>query len=64
MCRPTNSDPGDDRLDDFKDLFETPAPSLDELCADPIVRARIGEWVSLAMSRATHRRRPRHPPKT
>jgi len=61
MRRPTNKEAGEDDFDDFKDLFETPVPSLDELSADPNVRARIGEWISLAMNRATHRRRPRQP---
>ena len=65
MCR--SDDPGkpkDDRagkrsVDEFKDMFATPAPGLDELLNDPIVRGRIGEWISLATNRATRRPRPR-----
>jgi len=59
MCPTKKSDAGDEKIDDFKDLFDIPAPSLDELSSDPLVRARIGEWISLAMNRAAHRRRPR-----
>jgi hypothetical protein len=61
MRRPTKNEAREESCDDFKDLFETPTPSLDELSEDPAVRARIGEWVSLAMSRAALRRRPRRP---
>ena len=61
MCRAKNSDAGVESMDDFKDLFETPAPSLDDPLTDPVIRARIGEWISLAMSRTTHRPR-RHRP--
>jgi len=60
MCRPMNR-PGDERVgvDDLEDLFATRAPSIDELSNDPEVRLRIGEWISLAMNRATLRRRRR-----
>src|SRR5471030_241099 len=51
MCRAKNSDAGVESMDDFKDLFETPAPSLDDPSTDPVTRARIWEWISLAMSR-------------
>ena len=58
MCR-TGDRPGYERVDDLDDLFATRAPSIDELSADPEVRLRIGEWISLAMNRATLRRRRR-----
>jgi hypothetical protein len=58
MCRPINR-LGDERVDDLDDLFATRAPSIDELSTDPEVRLRIGEWISLAMNRATLRRRRR-----
>ena len=61
MRRAKNSDAGVESMDDFKDLFETPAPSLDDPSTDPVIRGRIGEWISLAMSRTTHRRRGRRP---
>jgi hypothetical protein len=60
MCRPIKR-PGDERVgvDDLEDLFATRAPSIDDLSSDPEVRLRIGEWISLAMNRATLRRRRR-----
>jgi hypothetical protein len=58
MCRPINR-PVDEHIDDLDDLFATRAPSIDELSTDPEVRLRIGEWISLAMNRATLRRRRR-----
>ena len=58
MCRKI-SRPGDERIDDLEDLFATRAPSIDELSTDPEARLRIGEWISLAMNRATLRRRRR-----
>jgi hypothetical protein len=45
--------------EEFEDLFANPPPSLDELFDDPIVRLRIGEWISLAMNRTTRRPRRR-----
>jgi hypothetical protein len=59
MCRIGRNRPGYERVDDLEDLFATRAPSIDELSDDPEVRLRIGEWISLAMSRATLRRRRR-----
>jgi hypothetical protein len=59
MCRIRRNRPGNERGDDLKDLFATRAPSIDELSNDPEVRLRIGEWISLAMNRATLRRRRR-----
>ena len=44
-------------MDQFKDMFASLPPSFDELLEDPTVRGRIGEWISMAMSRATRRRR-------
>jgi hypothetical protein len=63
MCRIGTNRTGDEHADDFEDLFATRAPSIDELSDDPEVRLRIGEWISLAMNRATlrRRRRPRDP---
>jgi hypothetical protein len=66
MCRtkenrPRNIEnrPSNERIDDFDGLFAAPAPSIDELSADPMVRVRLGEWISLAMNRATHARHRR-----
>ena len=59
MCRIRINRPGNKRVEDLKDLFATRAPSIDELSDDPEVRLRIGEWISLAMNRATLRRRRR-----
>jgi hypothetical protein len=61
MCRIRRNRPGSERVDDLEDLFATRAPSIDELSDDPKVRQRIGEWISLAMSQATLRRRRRDP---
>jgi hypothetical protein len=65
MCRSNDREKQDhDRTEkqptaELKDLFAIPPTSLDELFDDPTVRRRIGEWISLAMNRATRRPHPR-----
>jgi len=42
-----------------EDLFSLPPPSIDDLFEDPLVRSRIGEWISLVMNRAAGGKRAR-----
>ncbi len=63
---PRSSDNSDcnlaaDEIDDdfIERLFASPPPRLDQLFDDPAVRARVGQLISLAMSRSARLRRPR-----
>jgi len=48
-----------ERPERVEDLFSLPPPSIDDLFEDPLVRSRIGEWISLAMNRAAGGKRGR-----
>jgi hypothetical protein len=50
---------GTESLDGIEELLAIPPLSIDDLFDDPTVRCRIGEWISLAMSRAARGRQAR-----
>jgi hypothetical protein len=56
---PTNNIDDDALADELEKLLASPPPSMDDLFDDPVLRGRIGVWISLAMTRATHARRRR-----
>jgi hypothetical protein len=59
MCRVHNDDL---TAAEIADLLGVPAPTLEDLFADPDVRKRIGEWISQAMARPRRRSRWRNVP--
>lgn len=56
---PLPKDPPTTADEDIDELFERSPASLEELFQDPDVRKRIGELITLAMSRPARRRRRR-----
>ena len=58
-CTKTNHSNNDDLVGELEKLLAVPSPCIDDLFDDPVVRWRIGEWISLAMNRATRGRRGR-----
>jgi hypothetical protein len=58
-CTKTNNRNNDEVVDELEQLIAVPPPSIDDLFDDPLVRRRIGEWISLAMNRVTRVRRRR-----
>ena len=58
-CTKTKNSNNDELVDELERLLAVPSPSVDDLFDDPLVRWRIGEWISLAMNRAIRARRRR-----
>ena len=56
---PTNNIDDDALADELEKLLASPPPSMTDLFDDPVLRDRIGVWISLAMTRATRARRRR-----
>jgi hypothetical protein len=58
--RDRKNDTDDDALAaELEKLLASPSPSIDDLFDDPVLRSRIGVWISLAMTRATRIRQRR-----
>lgn len=56
MRRVHDDDPA---ADEIADLLAGPAPTLEDLFGDPVVRKRVGEWISQAMNRPRRGKRRR-----